>query len=956
MKYYTQDKLINSLTLLNGSEVIFLLGAGCSILSGCMPASKLVLEFKKRIYCAQHNIRYDDNALINDEKFNDLIQQEQPPQGANPYSYYFEKCFPSEQERTRFIKEKFESIKPSYGYLCFAEYLIEHQINYVLTTNFDKLCEKALYKLNDGYDFAVSSDSLSPNLATRLNLVKLHGDYIYDSLKNTEEELVALSNNITTEIQAINTSKIVVIGYSGQDQSVMNCLKNYLSSHPKTELAWCIVDENQMDNHVVNELLDMNSQSSYYLIDGFDDLFSRLYNCYGKRNDIIENLRAIIQHEDFVLSLQNQPEKLMFNCYPLQNHPNVYKIKYSLESSKLREINNADDESFIIQHKEYLYAVGTKGDILKKLDSSLMQCDIVDLCEQPIPLNKKCKLIKELIKIIARKNSFAVYKDNIFVDSNDVIKEGLHIHIDFFNGSICLFANVNYFSTNKTLSDSLKYKINSIKSNLYAQKNYNKLNEHLQKYFNKSLTFNYDISQLIFNNKAFGFRTDCIPFENYNCATEPIMIGDQFKSVNQIKIVTENGPRKTLFSGDSIRVGVFCAEENKLQLKSFLDQLVNGTKTSGTSLIPQYTGFTSIFHKKIEFIHDALPAIFASKLTNNSKVNFDVFAEMCVRGIAKMYNEKQIDIALIYIGDNFKKFRTDGNKDLHDYIKLRCVNRYKTQFLEEFTLKSSDNINKKLLNFAIGLYTKTIGMSWYPERYSKDTLFLGISFGIDSNGINVGCSQMFDGAGRGMQLIISKVTDKHRKNQYLSEDEAYRLGIKIRQTYYRTSKIDELKRIVIHRTDPFRAEEITGFKKAFEGIDDFDLIQISDFTTFNSYKFVNQVCFGYPLTRGTTVKASRDTIYVWSDGSINHIDINQGKTYRNNSRGMGKPLKVKKFYGKISANEVVDDLMYLTKMDFNSSDVIYSKLPVTIKYSRIVCNLLKQGDLNDELVSFEYVM
>ena len=48
---------------------------------------------------------------------------------------------------------------------------------------------------------------------------------------------------------------------------------------------------------------------------------------------------------------------------------------------------------------------------------------------------------------------------------------------------------------------------------------------------------------------------------------------------------------------------------------------------------------------------------------------------------------------------------------------------------------------------------------------------------------------------------------------------------------------------------------------------------------------------------------------MWSDGSINHIDINQGKTYRNNSRGMGKPLKVKKFYGKISANEVVDDLM-----------------------------------------------
>ena len=121
-------------------------------------------------------------------------------------------------------------------------------------------------------------------------------------------------------------------------------------------------------------------------------------------------------------------------------------------------------------------------------------------------------------------------------------------------------------------------------------------------------------------------------------------------------------------------------------------------------------------------------------------------------------------------------------------------------------------------------------------------------------------------------------------------------------------------------------------------------------------KFNNQRCLGYPLTRGTMIKAMKDTIFVWTDGSINNADIISGRTYRNNTRGMGKPLKIRKFYGKISANEAVADLMYLTKMDFNSSDVIYSKLPVTIKYSRIVCKLLKQGDLKDELVSFEYVM
>ena len=956
MKYNTQDQLINSLNLLNGSEVTFLLGAGCSVLSGCMPASKLILEFRKRIYCAQNNIHYDDNLFINDDNFVEFLKTEQLPQGVNPYSYYFEKCFPSVNERCLFIKEKFEAIKPSYGYLCFANYLIEHQIHCVLTTNFDKLCEKALYKINDGYDFSVSSDSLCPNLTTKLNLIKLHGDYIYDQIKNTETELKNLSHKIFSAIQSLNTSKIVVIGYSGQDQSVMECLKKYLSSHKQTELVWCIVDNTQTKNDAINELMGFNSQSGYYIINGFDDLFLQLYNCYGKKNDIIENIKKNIQYENFALMVQNQPEKLMFNCYPLQNYPNVYKIKYSLDSSTLKEINDIKDETFILQHGEYLYAVGDKESLFKKLNCTVEAVKIVNLCEQSISLKKKCKLIKEFIKIKALKDGFEVYKDNIYINSREAIKEGLNVRVDFFSGEICLFVNVNYFSTEKVLSDSIKHKINNIKSYLHAQKNYHKLNELIQKFFRGIFSFNYDITEIIFNNKPFGYRTDCVTFDKYNCTAEPIMVGENFKSVNQIKIITESGPRKTLFSTNKIRVGVFCAEEDKSKLEYFLNQFLNGTNISGTNLIPKYKGFNSIFKKEIDLIYDAIPIFYANKLAANNKVDFTKFAEMCLRGIQKMYNDKQIDIALIFIGNNLQRFRVAGEKDLHDYIKLHCMNKYKTQFIEETTLNSADNINKKLFNLAIGIYTKTIGMPWYPEKYSKDTLFLGISFGINSDGIHVGCSQMFDGAGRGMQLIISQVSDKHRKNQYLSEEEAYQLGIKIRQTYYKTSKINELKRIVIHRANPFRKEEIAGFKKAFEGIDDFDLIQISDFSFFNSYKFGKYGCLGYPVKRGTAIKAAKDTIYVWSDGSIVNSEICQGQTYRNNPRGMGKPLKIKKYYGNISANEAIDDLMYLTKMDFNSSDVIYSKLPVTIKYSRMVCKLLKQGDMGSDLVSCEYIM
>ena len=104
------------------------------------------------------------------------------------------------------------------------------------------------------------------------------------------------------------------------------------------------------------------------------------------------------------------------------------------------------------------------------------------------------------------------------------------------------------------------------------------------------------------------------------------------------------------------------------------------------------------------------------------------------------------------------------------------------------------------------------------------------------------------------------------------------------------------------------------------------------------------------------MKASNDVAYIWTDGSVVEGDVSNGKTYRNSKRGMGRPLKVKKFYGNISINQVANDLMYLTKMDFNSSDVLYSKLPVTLKYSRTVCDLIKEGNFEDELISFEYIM
>lgn len=954
MKKYTEENLINKLSILKGNEVSFLLGAGCSISSGCMGSSKLVLEFKKRIYCAKNGLVLNDSFLIDDNKFNQMIEREFPSDFQNPYSYYFEKCFPDASDRSKFIKENFLRVSPSYGYLCFADYLIRNHIKTVATTNFDNLVEKAIKKLDEFYDVTNQSDNISPMLSSKLNILKAHGDYNYDSIRNTDDELKSLSSNVFEAFVGVESKELIVIGYSGTDESIMRALKAISINGKK--IIWCIVDKNYSKNEKIDSILLNNPDSGYCYINGFDELFSKLYSFYNGKNEIIDEIYRTIKNDNFELNVMNRPEVMQFNAYKLISSPCCYSSTVYLPSETIKQINAQNLDCFIMPYKENLFLIGDYNKLKEILPVGTAILEEVAICNETLPIDKKCKLIKEIIKIYFREKGIGVYKDNIFIPSNDIVKEGMEISVDLFDGKIALITNVNYFSLEDPLSDNTKTQINKSKSNLYAVKNYKKRNELFQKLFCGSLKFTVSNSVVEFDDKYIGSINDAVDI--YNCSNEPELIVDNNHGVNQIRLLAEYGPRTTLFSSGSIRVGIFCAEDDKSKLKNYLKLLISGTNVRQAlrSIIPEYKGFSSVFKKQLVIDYDGLPPFHNSQLLNSDKMDIYKFRDFCLRGIKKLYDEKNADIVLIYISKSLSKYRCKDTLDLHDSIKLLCANKYKTQFLEESSIDSQDDINKRILNLGIGIFTKTIGMPWYPKNYSKNTLFLGMSFGRDNNGITVGCSQMFDGAGRGMQLIISQISDKHRKNQYLSLEEAYNLGIKIRTTYYKSSKIEPLKRVVIHRCDPFKKEEIEGFKKAFEGIDDFDLIQITEYTKFNCYSFKNGECNGYPVKRGTTIKNARDTAYVWTDGSVVSADILNGYTYRNNKRGMGKPIKIRKFHGKISINEVVDDLMFLTKMDFNSSDIIYSKLPVTIKYSQVVCNLLKQGCFDDELISFEYIM
>ena len=79
----SQEQLIN---IINSSDISFLLGAGCSISSGCMSANNLIYEFKKRIYCNELKQDISKFEYLSDDLKNLLDNYFSNDDIKNPYS------------------------------------------------------------------------------------------------------------------------------------------------------------------------------------------------------------------------------------------------------------------------------------------------------------------------------------------------------------------------------------------------------------------------------------------------------------------------------------------------------------------------------------------------------------------------------------------------------------------------------------------------------------------------------------------------------------------------------------------------------------------------------------------------------------------------------------------------------------------------------------------------------
>jgi NAD-dependent SIR2 family protein deacetylase len=251
MSYELQyDAFLRTLKENTDTGHVFLLGAGASISSGIQSAGDCIWEWKKNIFITKNPSLSHQYREYKSETVQRSIQRWLDNEGAYPkegsvdeYSFYALRAYPIDDTRRKYFENICRGREPHLGYKLLCLLAKYGMVKSVFTTNFDGLVEKAAHQTGLT-PIAVSLDTSDrihrAASSSELLTVALHGDFKYGPLKNTGPELDTQHDTFISALeQHLYDKHLIIIGYSGRDQSLMNALKKAYSKPGAGMLFWC---------------------------------------------------------------------------------------------------------------------------------------------------------------------------------------------------------------------------------------------------------------------------------------------------------------------------------------------------------------------------------------------------------------------------------------------------------------------------------------------------------------------------------------------------------------------------------------------------------------------------------------------------------------------------------------------------------------------------------------------
>lgn len=196
-----------------------LLGSGVSRAAGIPTGWEVVLDLiRKLAHLRGENCEPDPAAWYRSE------YQEEPD-----YAKLLDAIAKSPSERSQLLKGYFEPTEdereqglklPTAAHKAIANLVANGYIRVILTTNFDRLLEKALEAVGvvpTVISTADAVDGAMPLVHTKCSIIKIHGDYLDTRIKNTPAELEQYDGRFNCLLDRVfDEFGLIVCGWSGE--------------------------------------------------------------------------------------------------------------------------------------------------------------------------------------------------------------------------------------------------------------------------------------------------------------------------------------------------------------------------------------------------------------------------------------------------------------------------------------------------------------------------------------------------------------------------------------------------------------------------------------------------------------------------------------------------------------------------------------------------------------------
>lgn len=401
-----QTELIGLLADGSGKYSWFL-GAGASLSAGLPTANDIVWDIKRRHYGRAENRTVGRNDLQNSairEKIESYMLSKGFPATSDPtaYSRCFELEFGTNYTRQSgylqgMLSEQNSTLKV--GHRVFGAMLSNGFIKATFTTNFDTVIERAVAEVAGKalapFHLEGTTAALAALNGDRFPLYcKLHGDFRYESIKNLSADLATQNAELGRCFEAAcNRFGLVVAGYSGRDESVMNLMKEVLDgANPYPHGLYWLGLKGREPLPPVTELLEAarakGVDAQFVEIETFDSLLSRLWKQLPDRDPQLNAKvsKSAAQPVSIPLASAGTAHPIVrLNAVPLLRLPDqCWELTFTSDKDwkQIRAAEDAGQERFICTKGEGVWAWGDQQAITSTFGSDLKSCIPVSIAVQ----------------------------------------------------------------------------------------------------------------------------------------------------------------------------------------------------------------------------------------------------------------------------------------------------------------------------------------------------------------------------------------------------------------------------------------------------------------------------------------------------------------------------------------------------------------------------------------------